>query len=240
MSDPTTTGPTHDELAYLVVGETGNALQAMTREFQRYASNPHQWPHLAATMHFYGTKLAEHAREMAEGLAQYAAAHPMLEPDPEGVPVQLLPPGEHSAFWEDSDGTVQSYGAEVTAKYGRPELTDQVISLEHVLRDMGLGGLGDNPVIVFQHFTGSLVADRPNAARVLIGGLDIDEHQDAMERVFEHFGVVPVQPRYWPPVQGVPEKSFLNLQAGVYDAFGRPLDGPTEDELAARAGRGMV
>jgi hypothetical protein len=212
----------------------------MREKFQRYAADPHQWPHMAATFHFYGQKLAEHAREMSEALAAYAAAHPEVEPDEDGVPVQLLSIGEHGAFWEDSDGTLAGYAKQVSEKYGRPELTEQAVSLDPVLSDMGLRGLGVDPIIVFQHFTGSLVADRPNAARVLLGGLDVTEHTDALDRVLEHFGIVPVAPKYWPPVASLIGTSFLSLPGGVYDAFGRPLDGPTEDELAARAGRGLV
>lgn len=241
MSDPTTTpAPTHDELARLVVGETQAALNGMRETFQHYAADPHQWPNMAATFHFYASKLDEHARAMSEALAAYAAAHPEVEPDHDGVAVQFLSSSEHDAFWENSDGTVASYAQQVTEKYGRPELTESVVSLEHVLRDMRLDGLGDNPVLVFQHFTGSLVADRPHAARVLIGGLDLTEHVDAIERVFEHYAITPVQPKYWPPVPALVGASFLSLPSGVYDAFGRPLDGPTEDELAAGAGRGLV
>jgi hypothetical protein len=238
MSDPTT-APTHDELARLVVGETQAALTGMAETFQNYAHDPQHWPHLAASFAFFAHKLGEHAGEMSSALAAYAAAHPEVEPDEDGVGVMFLAPAQHARFWDQSDGTVEDYAKQVTAEYGRPELAESAVDLTPLLGEFGLTGEELDAVVVFQHFTGSLVADRPHAARVLIGGLDVTEHEHAIDGILAHFGITPVQPKYWPPVPARVGTSFLSLPGGVYDAFGRPLDGPDEEELAARAGRGL-
>jgi hypothetical protein len=231
MSDPAT-APTHDELHALAVDETRAALYAMGENYEKYASSPQTWPHLAATFDFFARKLQEHAATLAENLAAYAAAHPEITPDDEGVPVLLLPKSEHAGYWEISDGTVEDYGRMVSAAYGRPGLTDSAVDLTPLV------GTDLDAVVVFQYFDGSLVADRPCAARVLIGGLQAGVHDNAIDGVLAHYGITPIPPKFWPPLRT--EGTVLSVHTGVYDVFGRPLDGPTEDELVARAGREMT